>query len=162
MTSQLDFHLISNALYDLMFEVEIRPISSLISPSLSISSNLFFLSGKEIIVGLTSRTNEPGAMAVARAFPEYPCCTVVVNEKESLKRCFSMAGSDVIAVGPSKGAQTTLRVIAVDIFNFTLTFCTSSNLLFNLHLIFLLTLVFFLGIPKQSYLQISGTKSSGR
>jgi dimethylargininase len=68
--------------------------------------------GREIFVGLSSRTNMLGAQAVAKAFPEYPCNIVKVHEPAvHLKDNISMAGPEVIAVAKSASAQKTFQEI---------------------------------------------------
>ena len=67
--------------------------------------------GREIFVGISSRTNVQGAQAVGRAFPEYPTTIVTVNPPAiHLKDYITMAGPEVMAIGSSKGAQATFRV----------------------------------------------------
>lgn len=71
---------------------------------------LLLILGKEFFVGLSSRTNEGGAKAVAAAFPEYPVTPIKVSTGLHLKSSMTMAGPDIICVGASKGAQEVLRV----------------------------------------------------
>jgi len=68
--------------------------------------------GREIIVGLSGRTNMLGAQAVAKAFPEYPTTIVrVAAPAVHLKDYISMAGPEVMAVGRSEAAQQTFLVL---------------------------------------------------
>lgn len=68
--------------------------------------------GREIFVGLSSRTNMLGAQSVGRAFPEYPTTIVHVNAPAiHLKDYISMVGPEVMAVGGSEAAQKTFREI---------------------------------------------------
>ena len=68
--------------------------------------------GREIIVGLSGRTNMLGAQAVAKAFPEYPTTIVRVTPPAvHLKDYISMAGPEVLAVGRSEAAQQTFLVL---------------------------------------------------
>jgi dimethylargininase len=70
-----------------------------------------FMSGREIFVGLSERTNMQGAQAVGRAFPEYPTTIVRVYPPAiHLKDYISMAGPEVMAVGSSQSAQKTFQV----------------------------------------------------
>lgn len=39
---------------------------------------LTVFTGREFFIGLSTSTNEAGAMAVAEAFPEFPCTIVKV------------------------------------------------------------------------------------
>lgn len=67
--------------------------------------------GREIYVGLSTRTNILGAQAVGKAFPEYPTTIVRVNPPAvHLKDYISMAGPEVMAVGKSAAAQKTFQV----------------------------------------------------
>ena len=69
------------------------------------------LTGREIFVGLSTRTNMLGAQSVGRAFPEYPTTIVHVNPPAiHLKDYISMAGPEVMTVGKSEAAQRTFRV----------------------------------------------------
>ena len=69
--------------------------------------------GREIIVGLSGRTNMLGAQAVAKAFPEYPTTIVRVTPPAvHLKDYISMAGPEVMAIGRSEAAQQTFLVLA--------------------------------------------------
>ena len=62
-------------------------------------------------MGLSQRTNESGARAVAAAFPEYPVTPIrIPNKLLHLKSCLSMAGSDILCVSSSQEAQEILRV----------------------------------------------------
>lgn len=68
--------------------------------------------GREIFVGLSTRTNMLGAQSVGRAFPEYPTTIVHVNAPAiHLKDYISMVGPEVMAVGGSEAAQKTFREI---------------------------------------------------
>jgi dimethylargininase len=67
--------------------------------------------GREIFVGLSSRTNMLGAQAVAKAFPEYPTNIVKVHEPAvHLRDNISMAGPEVMAVAKTASAQKTFQV----------------------------------------------------
>ena len=69
------------------------------------------LEGREIIVGLSTRTNMLGAQAVARAFPEYSTSVVHVHPPAiHLKDYISMAGPEVMTVSKTKAAQSTFNV----------------------------------------------------
>jgi len=70
--------------------------------------------GREIIVGLSGRTNMLGAQAVAKAFPDYPTTIVRVTAPAvHLKDYISMAGPEVMTVGSSDAAQQTFLVITM-------------------------------------------------
>ncbi|XP_042857651.1 N(G),N(G)-dimethylarginine dimethylaminohydrolase 1-like [Penaeus japonicus] len=67
--------------------------------------------GKEFFVGLSSRTNQAGACALASAFPEFPCTPIKVDNALHLKSLLTMAGPEVICVGNTPEAKDTLKRI---------------------------------------------------
>ncbi|VDD79441.1 unnamed protein product [Mesocestoides corti] len=68
--------------------------------------------GQEIIVGISTHTNEAGAQSVARAFPEYPTTIVAVpSPLTCLKDAVCMAGVNVMAVGNSDAARRIFKSI---------------------------------------------------
>ncbi|KAK8386746.1 hypothetical protein O3P69_017899 [Scylla paramamosain] len=67
--------------------------------------------GKEFFVGLSSRTNQAGACALASAFPEFPCTPIKVEKSLHLKTVLTMAGPDVMCVGNTPDAQSILKRI---------------------------------------------------
>lgn len=67
--------------------------------------------GKEFFVGLSSRTNQAGACALASAFPEFPCTPIKVEKSLHLKSAVTMAGPDVMCVGSSPDAKDILKRI---------------------------------------------------
>ncbi|CAH8591551.1 unnamed protein product [Dicrocoelium dendriticum] len=68
--------------------------------------------GQEIIVGISNHTNEDGAQAVARAFPEYATSMVQVRAPfRSLKDAVGVAGINVLAVGDSDASRRMLNDI---------------------------------------------------
>ena len=69
------------------------------------------MSGRELFVGLSQRTNESGARAVAAAFPEFPVTPIrIPNKLLHLKSCLSMAGPDILCVSSTQESQEILRV----------------------------------------------------
>lgn len=71
----------------------------------------FVILGQEIIVGISAHTNEAGAHAVARAFPEYATSIVKLPQPfRSLKDAVGVAGINVLAVGESEAAKQLLKV----------------------------------------------------
>lgn len=67
--------------------------------------------GREFFVGLTDRTNEGGAVALAETFPEYPCVPIRVSGDKCLKYYISMAGPNLFAVSESEVSQDILKRI---------------------------------------------------
>ena len=54
---------------------------------------------------------QAGLDQLARAFPQYPVTGIPVCSGLHLKSCMSMAGPNLIAVGMSKHAMTTIKLI---------------------------------------------------
>lgn len=66
--------------------------------------------GREFFVGLSAKTNEAGARAVAAAFPEFPTTPVPVPGAVHLKNLVTVAGPDVLCVASTKPAQELIKV----------------------------------------------------
>ena len=67
--------------------------------------------GREIFVGLSSRTNILGAQAVAKAFPEYSTSIVhVYPPAVHLKDYINVVQPEVLVVSKSPSAQRTFHV----------------------------------------------------
>jgi len=68
--------------------------------------------GRDIIVGLSKRTNYAGALQVAKTFPEYGTHVVhVPDEVVHLKDCITMAGVDVMVVSKTPHAMSIFNQI---------------------------------------------------
>uniref|UniRef100_A0A6A7G4U3 N(G),N(G)-dimethylarginine dimethylaminohydrolase 1-like n=1 Tax=Hirondellea gigas TaxID=1518452 RepID=A0A6A7G4U3_9CRUS len=67
--------------------------------------------GREFFVGISERTNHAGAVALAKAFPEFPCSPIKIEGALHLKCLVTMAGPDVICVAKDKNAQVALKRI---------------------------------------------------
>lgn len=77
---------------------------------------LLIFAGREIFVGLSTRTNMLGAQAVAKAFPEYATNIVHVHPPAvHLKDYVSMAGPEVMAISTGEGAKKTF-VVSIYVF----------------------------------------------
>lgn len=61
--------------------------------------------GKEFLVGLSTRTNQAGINCLAETFPSYPVTAVPVTEHLHLKSMMTMAGDDIVVVGESEEAK---------------------------------------------------------
>ncbi len=68
--------------------------------------------GKELFVGLTSRTNQEGLEFLQETFAEYPVHGInVPSDTLHLKSMMSMAGDNIIAIGQSKSACLAMNEI---------------------------------------------------
>lgn len=80
-------------------------------PNATLDGGDVLFTGKEFFVGLSQRTNEAGARAVAAAFPEFPVTPIrIPNKLLHLKDCISMAGVDILCVSSTAESQEILRV----------------------------------------------------
>ncbi len=64
--------------------------------------NVILIAGREIFVGLSSRTNLLGAQAVAKAFPEYPTNIVQVRTRRHDASPLGLGGNDDWMTGFSR------------------------------------------------------------
>lgn len=85
--------------------IEIRDPKAIIE-----GGNVLF-TGREFFVGLSARTNEAGARALAAAFPEFPVTPIKLPKRSHLKSLLSMAGPDVICLSESLEAQAVKKQI---------------------------------------------------
>ncbi|GAB6023413.1 hypothetical protein CHUAL_008200 [Chamberlinius hualienensis] len=85
------------------------PIVEIKDEAATIDGGDVLFTGKEFFVGISSRTNEAGARAVAAAFPEYPVTPIKVSNGLHLKSSMAMAGPDILCVGTSAQSQEILR-----------------------------------------------------
>ncbi|XP_022706009.1 N(G),N(G)-dimethylarginine dimethylaminohydrolase 1-like isoform X2 [Varroa jacobsoni] len=91
-------------------EIGIR-IEEVEDPTATIEGGDVLFTGDEFFVGISPRTNEAGARALARVFPEFPTIPIKVMCKEPMKSVISMAGPGIICVSNSKEAQLMKREI---------------------------------------------------
>ncbi|XP_013785496.1 N(G),N(G)-dimethylarginine dimethylaminohydrolase 1-like [Limulus polyphemus] len=87
------------------------PIIEIADPKATIDGGDVLFTGREFFVGLTDRTNEAGACALAAAFPEYPVTPIRVSHKLHLKSLLSMAGPDILCVSEGKESKSVLKRI---------------------------------------------------
>jgi dimethylargininase len=88
------------------------PLVEIADPKATLDGGDVLFTGREFFVGLSQRTNEAGARAVAAAFPEFPVTPIrVPNRLLHLKACLSMAGPDIICISSTPEAQEMLKRI---------------------------------------------------
>ncbi|CAL4069217.1 unnamed protein product, partial [Meganyctiphanes norvegica] len=85
------------------------PVIEIKDPKATLDGGDVLFTGKEFFVGLSGRTNQAGACALASTFPEFPCVPIKVDKSLHLKMLITMAGPDVMCVGPSAEARDTLK-----------------------------------------------------
>lgn len=73
-------------------------------PALLDGGDVLF-TGREFLVGLSTRTNQDGVEVLAKTFPSYPVTAITVKEHLHLKSMMTMAGPDRVVVGESEEAK---------------------------------------------------------
>lgn len=114
-----EFHFEQTDMMKRILQKELNlPILEIADRKATLDGSDVLFTGREFFVGLSSRTNEGGARAVASAFPEYPVTPIRVPSGGGgggrclhLKSAMSMAGPDILAVGSSPEAQDMLHRI---------------------------------------------------
>lgn len=86
-------------------------IVEILDPDAVIDGADVLFTGKEFFVGISSRTNEAGARALAAAFPEYVVSPVLVRGPHQLRNFISMGGPSIIIAGNSEISKEVLREI---------------------------------------------------
>lgn len=87
------------------------PVVEITDEKATLDGGDVLFTGKEFFVGLSDRTNQAGACALAAAFPEFPCTPIKIENTLHLKSVMGMAGPDVICVGDSPDAKSILKRI---------------------------------------------------
>ncbi|XP_013784070.1 LOW QUALITY PROTEIN: N(G),N(G)-dimethylarginine dimethylaminohydrolase 1-like [Limulus polyphemus] len=87
------------------------PILEISDPEATIDGGDVLFTGREFLVGLSSRTNEAGSRALAAAFPEYPVTPIRIKHKLHLKTSLTMAGPDTLCVSEEQESQDILKKI---------------------------------------------------
>ncbi|XP_064088582.1 N(G),N(G)-dimethylarginine dimethylaminohydrolase 1 [Macrobrachium rosenbergii] len=87
------------------------PVVEISDKSATLEGGDVLFTGKEFFVGLSGRTNQAGACALASAFPEFPCTPIKVDNHLHLKSMLTMAGPDVICVASAPEAKDALKRI---------------------------------------------------
>ncbi|XP_075734516.1 N(G),N(G)-dimethylarginine dimethylaminohydrolase 1 isoform X3 [Rhipicephalus microplus] len=82
-------------------------------PKAIIEGGNVLFTGREFFVGISPRTNEAGARALAAAFPEFPVTPVKLPKRNHIKDLLSMAGPDVICLSDSPESQAVKRPAAL-------------------------------------------------
>ncbi|KAG0427131.1 hypothetical protein HPB47_025805 [Ixodes persulcatus] len=91
-------------------ELEIRVIDIRDPKGIIEGGNVLF-TGREFFVGISARTNEAGARALAAAFPEFPVTPIKLPKRSHLKSLLSMAGPDIICLSESPEALAVKKQI---------------------------------------------------
>merc|ERR1712114_85455 len=77
-------------------------------PSAKLDGGDVIFTGKEILVGLSSRTNEAGVEAVAEAFPGFPVTGIPVSGPLHLKTLVTMCGPNTFCASSQSGDSTAM------------------------------------------------------
>merc|ERR1712198_693182 len=77
-------------------------------PSAKLDGGDVIFTGKEILVGLSSRTNQAGVDAVSEAFPGFPVTGIPVSGPLHLKTLITLCSPDTFAVSTQSGHSVTM------------------------------------------------------
>ena len=75
-------------------------------PAAKLDGGDVIFTGKEILVGLSSRTNQEGVDAVAQAFPGFPVTGIPVSGPLHLKTLLTMSGPETFCASSQSGHST--------------------------------------------------------
>lgn len=70
--------------------------------------------GREILVGLSSRTNQKGLDAVKEAFPGFPVTGIEVSGPLHLKTLISLCGKDTLCASIETGDSYKMLEVSLD------------------------------------------------
>merc|ERR1712080_4049 len=77
-------------------------------PQVKLDGGDVIFTGKEILVGLSSRTNQEGVDAVAEAFPGFPVTGIPVSGPLHLKTLVTMCGPETLCASSQSGHSTAI------------------------------------------------------
>ncbi|XP_076472142.1 N(G),N(G)-dimethylarginine dimethylaminohydrolase 1-like [Babylonia areolata] len=80
-------------------------------PAATMDGGDVLFTGKEIFVGLSSRTNKAGLDCLQRVFSDFPVTGIPVTGTLHLKSVVTMAQEGVLLMGSSAASQTALKVL---------------------------------------------------
>ena len=86
----------------------------MVDPAVKLDGGDVLFTGKEILVGLSSRTNKAGVEAVQAAFPGFPVTGIEVAGPLHLKTLLTLCGEDTLCASIENGDSfTMLKVVSV-------------------------------------------------
>merc|ERR1712055_1081283 len=77
-------------------------------PAAKLDGGDVIFTGKEILVGLSSRTNQEGVDAIAEAFPGFPVTGIPVSGPLHLKTLVTMCGPNTFCASSQSGDSTAM------------------------------------------------------
>merc|ERR1711872_129656 len=78
------------------------------NPAAKLDGGDVIFTGKEILVGLSSRTNQEGVDAISEAFPGFPVTGIPVSGPLHLKTLITLCAPDTFAVSTQSGHSVTM------------------------------------------------------
>lgn len=81
------------------------------------NDRFFHISGKEILVGISKRTNKAGVAAVAEAFPGFPTLGIEVSGPLHLKTLLGQIGDDTLCVSSETGHSMAMYEVIIETTN---------------------------------------------
>merc|ERR1712145_11530 len=83
-------------------------VMEITDPDAKLDGGDVIFTGKEILVGLSSRTNQAGVDAVSEAFPGFPVTGIPVSGPLHLKTLITLCSPDTFAVSTQSGHSVTM------------------------------------------------------
>ena len=91
----------------------------MVDPAVKLDGGDVLFTGREILVGLSSRTNKAGVEAVQAAFPGFPVTGIEVAGPLHLKTLLTLCGEDTLCASIENGDSfTMLKVSFVRLYRF--------------------------------------------
>merc|ERR1712055_486923 len=83
-------------------------VMKITNPDAKLDGGDVIFTGKEILVGLSKRTNQEGVDAVAEAFPGFPVTGIPVSGPLHLKTLLTMCGPNTFCASSQSGHSTAM------------------------------------------------------
>ncbi len=88
----------------------------MVDPAVKLDGGDVLFTGREILVGLSSRTNKAGVEAVQAAFPGFPVTGIEVAGPLHLKTLLTLCGEDTLCASTESGDSFTMLKVCLYLF----------------------------------------------
>ncbi len=85
----------------------------MVDPAVKLDGGDVLFTGREILVGLSSRTNKAGVEAVQAAFPGFPVTGIEVAGPLHLKTLLTLCGEDTLCASIESGDSFTMLKVSL-------------------------------------------------
>ncbi len=87
----------------------------MVDPAVKLDGGDVLFTGREILVGLSSRTNKAGVEAVQAAFPGFPVTGIEVAGPLHLKTLLTLCGEDTLCASTESGDSFTMLKVSLSL-----------------------------------------------